>query len=275
MKSFTLGFAVILLMLAGAAFAYPSLLGPTGGANLPVAGVIGKGKIALAADYYQTSETIVNENAQTKTTSEFSNTYPMRLLYGLTENIEVGVRFDSQDLETTTLDKTVSNTSKSNSSFNTWSVFAKYLLPVEPFGFAIAPGAVYSDIADTEQTFWQLFLVGSRVLYDNSARGTVLRGSLGANYTREDSGSAAKNPSAFRGYLDLDLTLANKLNITGEYQTKDTDLDVDPLTTLVVRYPLSNVISVELGTTNAGRGGLKMSSEHNLFAGVNCTFGGQ
>lgn len=86
----------IAVALACAVQAYPTLTGPTGLATLPTAAVAPAGQLQLAADYYDT---------------EIESTIPVRVLYGIGDNFEIGATYVSFEL-------------------NGWGINGKWLTPL-------------------------------------------------------------------------------------------------------------------------------------------------
>lgn len=107
-KLFVLGIAIA---LASAVYAFPTLLGPTGGVAVPDSAVATGVSVAVQAlpDGADIPQTFVK--------------------YGLLENLEVGAGYSDF--------AGVGNTM--------WSIDAKYILPIDLAGIKLAAGAVYAD----------------------------------------------------------------------------------------------------------------------------------
>jgi len=252
-KVLTFGVAVALVAAAGAVMAYPSLLGPTGGANLPTAKVVNQGTLAAAYDYFMNDMDLGGG-------VQLEETHAIRLLYGLTESAEVGLTYNKQD---------VTGAGPGIDNFDNWGLNAKYNFAVEGVEFEPAVGAVYQDYSDADGTVFQLYAVGSK-LFSMGEGGTSFRGSLGVNWTKVDFG-AGYDVDAFRPYINLDFGFANGLTLTGEFQFKNSDIDDDPLMSLTLRYPISESFNVQLGTSNAVRG-VAGGPDQCLTLGINWNY---
>ncbi len=251
----TVGVAVALVAAAGAAMAYPSLLGPTGGTNLPTAKIAKQGTLNFAYDLYANEVTWGNDKV--------GNTSAFRLLYGLSDKAEVGFTYNNEDYSY------FDGAAWHSSSFDNWGLNAKVNFAQEGSDLEPAAGVVYQDYNDADTTVTQLYLVGSK-LFRPGEGGTSFRGSLGVNWTKVDFG-AGGDTDALRPYINLDFGFSNGLTLTGEYQLKNDDIDDDALMSLVLRYPISKGLNVQVGTSNAFRG-IAGGPDQNLTFGVNWNY---
>lgn len=231
-KLLVLGMAVA---LASAAFAYPTLTGPTGLATVPTAAVAPAGELTLAADWFDT---------------EVDETIPIRVLYGVGENFEIGAGYFLQN------------------DNDAWGVNAKYLTPLTLGGFAWALGAQYIDFTDADVTATQAYFAGTRgFAISEDGAGPALAGTLGVNWTQLSNGV---DEDAFRFFAGLELGFENGLSIAAEYQTEDDDIETDPVFSAVVRYPFTPALSAQVGITN---GPIVGGDDSNIFAGLSYAFG--
>jgi len=229
----------IALALVCAVQAYPTLAGPTGLATLPTAAVAPTGQLGLAADFYNTDP---------------DSTIPLRLVYGVGPNFELGALYAIQSNE------------------NAWSVNAKYKLPVAVGPAAVAIGALYFDSSDLDEKGEQIYAVGTMTLAEASAAMPGLSGSLGLNWTRDDISGFSED--ATRVFAGLDAAFANKLSVAAEFQTKSDKVEGDALWSVVARYPFTEVLTGQVGMTNAfGPIPLFGTGDQNIFAGVSYAFG--
>lgn len=196
-----LSLGLVLGIAAVSAYAYPTLAGPTGYGVLPTADVVGSGVWNIAADYYDSSD----------------STVPIRVVYGIGPNFEVGVSYRSGDQFVGTVDGDgliidengfeqgfapfVSDISISDM----WGINGKYRIPTAFGGFCWSLGAQYLQgdidtnglVADPFENVWsfsgsagdyqatQVYFVGTRNFTPNACPGeTVFRGTLGFNWTR-------------------------------------------------------------------------------------------
>ena len=248
-KVLTLGLAVALVAAAGAAMAYPSLLGPTGGTNLPTAKVVKQGTLAVAYDYFANDMTVAG--------LDMDATSAFRLLYGVTDKAELGITYNTQEVSLVG--------GGPSTDFDNWGLNDKYNFAAEDADFEPAAGVVYQDYNDADFSVTQLYLVGSK-LFRAGEGGTSFRGSLGVNWTKVNF-SGAGDTDAFRPYINLDFGFSNGLTLTGELQLKDSDIDDDPLTSLVLRYPFSKGLAAQLGISNEFRG-VAGGPDHSLTFGI-------
>ena len=235
-KLFTLGIA---LAFACAAYAYPTLTGPTGLANLPTAGIVGAGGFNVAVDYYD---------------MDGEEAIPIRLLYGLNDTVELGASYWMQD------------------GVDAFMLNAKWVTPLTLLDMPWALGLQYADF-DFDGTATQFYFVGTRPLLEGDDTMPAINGTFGVNWTMYEEDDALDDEDAFRFFLGFDATFANNLMLALEYQTKSSDLDEDALWSLLARYPFTETITGQIGYTN-GFGGVIGLDDSNLFAGVNFAWGG-
>jgi len=250
--------------IAGACWAYPSLLGPTGGANLPVASVIGQKQWSAALDYVGGFSI---QDQEVGGTFDFSNTIALRALYGVAPNAEVGVTYNNADIDFTDPIEPANNQSSDLSGVG---LNAKYLWPDIVANMPVAAGIVYQNLGDTTVT--QLYGVGTRLFSAGSSSAPAIRGTLGANWTNVKYDAS---DDAIRPFIDVDIAFASGLNITAEYQLKSSKLgDESPVSTLAARYPLNADKSLigQIGLTNA-KFGVLGTEKHTMVLGVNYLFG--
>jgi hypothetical protein len=235
---------VALIIAAGAAFAYPSLVGPTGGANLPVANVAAEGQWSIAVDYFNQSS------------DGLGAAMPVRVLYGIGNNFEVGAMYTFQDGDFVSLD--------------VWGLNAKYLTPLTFGGFNWSVGALYEKFNDFDFSAIQGYFVGTRVLSEGTESSPAVRGTVGINWTQVDAtfDEVSEKTDAFRPFLDLDVAFKGGANVTAEYQFENDDFDSKALASLVVRYPFTPNWSAQIGLSNAFRG-ISGGDDYDLLVGVN------
>ncbi|HEX2951764.1 MAG TPA: hypothetical protein VHV83_19690 [Armatimonadota bacterium] len=269
----------LLALSTASLWAYPSLLGPTGGANLPVASVVGQGKFNVAFDAQ-----IVD-----KSTGD-GNAYNTRVLLGLSKNVEVGANYVSQSV----LDEY--GNSYDDITNDTFGANFKLLLTNSNTA-NLAIGTVYQgNIDDDNFSSVEVYGVVSAVLGNgNNSSLPGIRGSVGVNWTQvngytyytyyypsgyTDSYAVEDSWSAIRPFASLDIAFpmsnGRAIRIMGEYQMKGSDLPEDieskPLISLVLRIPFSDYFSAEIGTSNAYRG-VTGGDKQNIFVGANLALG--
>lgn len=252
-KMLILGIAAAMALAATSAYAYSSLAGMTGNGVLPTAAVAPAGTWNVAVDYYNSKKVDIGG-----ATVDAKASFPIRVLYGVMDNLEVGAGYTSWKF--------------AGQSANTWNVNAKYVLPFDGLaGFALAAGARYgsTDVkaAGKNLNITDLYLAGTRS-FDLS--GFALDTTVGVNWEKQ---SDLADADGFRFFLGLGTTLVNKLSLAAEFQTKDSDLDSKALWSVVARYPFTDMFSGEVGYSNYFNNGFAGNGKSNFFVGVNATFG--
>jgi hypothetical protein len=233
-KLLSLGIAAALMAIATAAYAYPTLYGPTGLAVTPTAAIQPMGQFNIAVDYANTDP---------------DETIPVRVLYGIGESFEVGATyFEAED--------------------NAWDINGKWLTPLTLGGFDWALGAVYVDMdAGSAQN---LYFTGTRALTEGDDTMPALAGTIGLDYIKTDP-DAANGTSKVRIMAGLDAMFANNICASLEYRTEGSGIDAEAGKTIAVRYAFTDALSGQLGFSNTF--GLIAGDDMELFAGVNYAFG--
>lgn len=243
-KMLILGIAVA--MAATSAFAaYPTLAGMSGNGVLPTAAVASAGQWNVALDYYNSKKASIGA-----ATADAKASYPIRVLYGVMDGLEVGAGYTMWKI--------------ADQDANTWNINAKYALPFDGLaGFALAAGARYgsTDIkaAGVKANITDLYLVGTRA-FDLS--GFALDTTIGVNWEKQ---GGDLDQDGLRLFLGLGTTLANKLSLAAEFQTKNSDLDSKSLFDVVARYPFTDMISGEIGYGNYFNNGFVGNGKSNFF----------
>ena len=241
--------------------AYPSLLGPTGSAELPNVATVDRSAFDAAVDYFTNGE------------GTLDNSFIGRVNYGIAENTEIGVAYTLQDVEFTPTEGVSTSATVTSYSFNNWNVNAKRTMAINE-RFTAGLGVVYQAWNDLlpgdSRNFLQVYgAVGAALPIAGIPE---IQGTIGLNYTRGDVNSAAD--SAIRGFIGLSSAVTEKLTLAVDFQTEDTYFDDQPLSSIVARYQINNRLKAEAGLSNAMLG-MCGSSDHNLFVGVSMGFGGQ
>jgi hypothetical protein len=220
--------------------AYPTLAGPTGLATIPTAAIAPAGQLVLAADWYNTDPDSI---------------IPIRLVYGIGENFEVGALYSLL------------------SDANTWGINAKYKLPVTLGPAGVALGAQYFDNSDVDEKVIQVYGAATMALAEATDTMPGFSGTLGVNWTQDDFLGSTED--GFRFNVGVEAAFANTLDLAAEYQTKNDDFGEDAIWSIVARYPFTEALSGEIGYTNAGLLNQPVfgDNEHNFFAGIAYAFG--
>lgn len=254
-----------LQIIAGSCWAYPSLLGPTGGANLPVADTAGLGRVEVGIDYIDNSGvTLVDDQGNPWNTGDSFST---RVLFGVSPDAEIGVTFNGQS---------VSNSSINNDFFDSgddasfWGVNAKYVWPHKDTDASFGVGGVFQEYSSSESTnLTQFYAVASQIIARATTSTPGIRGSLGANWTMDNNGDSTVRPFAV-----LDMAFAGGLHLSGEYQVKNYNFgDNAPISSAVARFPLDrrHTLVADIGLTNAYQG-IYGDQHHHFFIGANFIF---
>ncbi len=227
-----------LLAVSRASFAYPSLAGPTGTGVLPSAAVPQAGQLQIAADIYDDQQ-------------EGDTALPVRLVYGIGGNMEVGGGFTGADE-------------------SAWNVNGKINFPsVLAGGVTGAAGARYAEVAagDYERTAVQFYGLLSK---DFHLTGADLRGCLGLDWTDiQFDQPYSDTEDALRPFISLNVSLPNRVNVAFDYQFQNSALENDAMSSIVVRYPINKSFAGELGLTNMDLDGMTGNGGSTLFLGVN------
>lgn len=252
-KLMSLGIAAGMLVAACAAYAYPTLTGLTGNGVLPTAKAAGAGVLNVAADYYATKDDVTT----------VGTTYPLRLTYGATNEVEASVNYARFRVADTNRD--------------TWGGAVKFATPMNILGFNWSAIGQYASVKNgsVKSPIYQASVLGDRSIKLGSGI-PVINGTLGVNWISVKP-AVGEAQSAFRVFVGGNANIVEKLNLSAEVQTSGSDLaEGKNLYSAALRYPFNDMISGQIGYTNAdfANGGLTGSGDSNLFFGINLTFGG-
>jgi hypothetical protein len=215
--------AAALLGLTTIALAYPNFNATTGIIGVPNGIIQENGTFIGAADIVFIEDTLINA----------------RVVYGLTDNLEVGAVLNLGD------------------DF-AFGLSGKYRLPVTPTAGAWAIGLSFAD-TDEGGSGFQAFIVASRSLTGDMTNLDLL-GTLGATFTDFEG------TSGFRPFVGAQLMLPNDFEIGGEFELEMGDF-TESIISIVVRRQFSPTIGAEIGFTNASA--FFGTSDHDLFLGIN------
>lgn len=262
-----LGLAV---MLASATFAYPSLLGPNGGATLPTAATTAQGQFNIAVNYQFNGETMTYEYEGITETDDVSDMLNIALLYGIAPNFEVGANYNNQSVDWTATDGY--DTISGDEGMSNWGLNAKYAFNDVFAGTNVAVGGVYQSFEMNDMNVWQVYGVATKAFMEAGEGATGVSGSLGLNYTSFDRDNDENN-NATRLFAGLDVAFANNLSLLAEYQTKKSDFEDKAMTSIALRYPFTPSLTAQVAFTNSYRG-LAGAEDNDLMLGLNYAFGG-
>lgn len=258
MNKLFLSLAALLLSLSCITWGYPSLLGPSGGANQPTTAVQPRDTVAIAVDFLNSSSGDNDLNA--------GDSILTRLQFGMANDMECGLVFGTQQ-------DNMASAPAEAANYNRLGLNIKMAQPISKRANA-AVGANYMNFLDrpsgTPNAYTQLYLVAdNRINLDNDTNNKLFA-SLGVNCLIWQDGSA-KNTS-IRPFVSLKGLFPQGFSITGEYQFQDTAFDVASLTSLTARFPFNQRLSAQAGISNSSRCFFG-AKNHQLFVGANIQFG--
>lgn len=203
----------IAMLAISAAMAYPTLFNGTNGAVLqPTAAVADAGSLQVAIDSVPDAGVV-------------GTAYPIRAVYGIAENIEVGAAF-STDLD----------------GNNDWGIGGKWLTPLTLGGFAWAAGADYTDTAaDVNDTILRAYFVGDRQFTDE------LSASVGLMGTRTERNAVdGGDLTLIRPYIAAEYAFENGFSVVADYLfASDNQGQADP--SVAIRYALTESTTAQIG----------------------------
>jgi hypothetical protein len=239
----------VVVLAASVAAAVPSHFGPTGVVATPTAEVAGAGRYDVAVDYIQWD-----------TPSGNVKSWPVRLLAGVSDNIEVGVGYTRWGFHTTPL-KVVPVNVKA------------VLVPESETSPAIAFGLAYA-----KYSIWQLktttaYAVATKTIIpsdgENGDTKGTLRGSLGLMYNSYSHGATE---TATKPFVSVEYTTpSGATTLAAEYKLKEQIASVfgrDAISSYVVRHMVTPRMWAEVGLTNAWYTVSNLAVGHELFFGV-------
>lgn len=252
-----------LVTLGVSVWATPALIGFTGTSNLPTADVATPQTASIALD-------LQDNNAGT--------TKSWRLIYGLSECAEVGMafvdtqrttwagtlkyRFGVKEECATAVGALVASTSEL--TINIPPVITPTFVGATRFTGPPPPTTVILPGTTT----YQLYAVHTRQLLAQTSQQPAVTGSLGGNWTAMKSSDT--DISKFHAMASLEIR-KGRTAFVADYQTAADDMDHRPMSSIALRYALSNRVNTELGFSNAL--GVLGGNVSRLFGGVSYQFG--
>lgn len=244
-KALACGMALIVLALAGAAYAYPTLSGPSGLMIIPT-GTISPSGVEMAADW------------QSLPNNGYS--IPVRALMSVGNALEAGLVYDH--LNANAPENRILGGNLKFVGFNF-------------LGGKSALGAQYlrgRDQSDNETDYYQGYFAWTSNfdMEDDDYSNMAL--TLGANWTtaRPVDVVDSTDKSGVRYFAGLTVYLTDDLQLMGEFQSKNTQIgDQAATTSYGLRYRFNDEVSGQVGFTNSL--GIYSLDHPGVFAGLDFT----
>ena len=241
--------AAVLLFVACAGFAGPSLNGYSGAGVLPDTEIAETGRLELALDYY------LNSGNTRK------NTFPVRVNMGLAEGLEAGIGYTFQK--------------SGELDHNAFNLNAKYAMNADRGLVTAAIGGKYSNISNLA-TVTNAFLaadfdIDKYISHSNEGNITL---TLGTSWTDIDPKRSGDGRRGFRYYGAVKFE-DGPLTLGAQYQTRLRALENKALYALHAGYDLGarfNNVTAEAGFTNAGLTMLDGTGSGRLYLGLGLSF---
>jgi hypothetical protein len=244
--------AVLLVLMAAGAWAYPNLDGATGLVTVPTAEVTPANNVDFALDYQKTTDGI--------------QIFPARVSGGVTDRLELSAAY-----------------AKANGDLwdyipvnNFWDIGIKYAFMSEPknnFGLAVGGsyGKVNVDYYDSANVSKAYAVISKNLGKSLGDSKTInLKAHAGLLWAKVDQ-DYFDNGTLTRPFVGLEVCGKNKSDLALEYRWKDNQIDDKAVFSAVLRYPLGVDLQqpfwLEVGTTNGGLIGYG-AQDSKLFVGV-------
>jgi len=274
MRCWTITLLAALFLAAGSAVghAIPSLAGPTGIVSVPTAAIAPMDQLQTALTYQ--SQEMYGGGVDV-------DYWALNVLTGVAKEAELWGAYALADQDSPTVSETA----------HVWAIGGKYQLTREPEDQAsLAVGASLEKWSDsmfmyggmTDVDIVKAYIVATKDFTPltgeawewSSQGGTRMLGSVGLLYIDVDP-DIGESESLTRPFVGLEFVGAGGTTLGLEYRWKDDDLDQKAVFSAVLRHRLSPKVEVEVGTTNAGPGGLGLDDQ-DIFVrlGYNIPLGG-
>ncbi len=258
----------VIAAAGGAAYAMPSLGGPTGIVSVPNALVAPPGELQAAVSY----------QAQSMYGDVDGSYWALNVLAGVSKQAELWAAYALDDLDVP---------SGPSETAHMWAVGGKYQFTSEPKDQAALAAGIgwqgWSDLLSASSMYsgdvnvFNAYLVATKNFtpmtagkweWNNNA--TQILGSVGLMYIKVDP-DGGENESLTRPFVGVEFVGAAGTSLGLEYRWKDDTLDDKAVFSAVLSHKFSNKIEAQVGTTNAGPGGLGLSDQ-DIFVRVGYTF---
>jgi len=264
----TLSVLAVFMIAAGSsiAVAMPSLGGPTGIVSVPTAAI-------APSDQLQTALTYQSQEMYGGLVDV--DYWALNVLGGVADTAELWGAYALANQETPTDSETA----------HMWAFGGKYQFAREPEDTAsLAVGASLEKWSDTMAMYGAVtdvdvikaYIVATKDFtpmggesWEWTDGGTRTLGTLGLMYIDIDP-DAGESESLTKPFVGLEFIGAGGTTLGLEYRWKDSDIDEDAVFSAVLRHPFTPEWEVEVGTTNAGPGGIGLDDQ-DIFVRVGYT----
>jgi len=257
--------AFLVVLGSGAAFAIPSLGGPTGIVTVPTANVAPATGLQTALTY----QSFQAESLGMYGSAEDITSWAIQVLGGVSDQAELWAAYS-----------TVSN----SEDFHMWEIGGKLqLAPGTDDTTRLAVGASYGSWQDAvgplggslgmygtggDVDVLKAYIVATRDFTPmageswewSSTPTTRMLGSAGLMYISVDPEGGGSETLA-RPFVGFEFIGPEGTALGLEYRWKDSDLDAKAVFSAVLRHPFTPALSAEIGTTNAGPGGFGLDDQ--------------
>ncbi len=258
-KLWTLPLLAIFVIAAasGAAYAMPSLGGPTGIVSVPNALIAPPGQLQTALTY------------QAQEMYDADVTYwALNVLTGVSKQAELWAAYALADVDVPT---------GSADTAHLWAIGGKWQLTSEPKDQAsLAIGASWqswSDLSISDSMYSEdvsvmnAYIVATKDFtpmtganWEYGSTTTRILGSLGLMYINIDPDSS-ESDNLTRPFVGVEFIGAGGTSLGLEYRWKDSDLDDKAVFSAALTHKFGKGIEAQVGTTNAGIAGLGMDDQ--------------
>ena len=257
--------ALLMVVASGAAYAIPSLGGPTGIVTVPNALVAPVGQLQTALTYQ--SQTYASEMYDGSVDATY---WALNLLTGISDEAELWAAYAIADQDSPTESETA----------NMWAIGGKYQIAGEPEDQAalaiggsweswsdsvLAGGGETSGVGDFD--VFKAYIVATKDFtpmtgesWEWTDGGTRMLGSAGLMYLKV-SPDEASSLSLTRPFVGVEFVGVGGTAFGLEYRWKDTDIDMQAVFSAVLRHRFSPAVEAEIGTTNAGPSGIGLDDQ--------------
>jgi len=257
--------AVAIAAGSGAVFAMPSLGGPTGIVSVPNALIAPTGQLETALTYQS------QQYASSMYGGDVDATYwALNVLAGVSEEAELWAAYALVDQDMPTDSETA----------KMWALGGKYQFTKEPEDQAsLAVGASWEGWSDSvlaggssmygvgDFDIFKAYIVATKDFtpmtgesWEWTEGGVHMLGSVGLMYVKV-SPDEGDSQSLSRPFLGLEFVGAKATSLGLEYRWKDDDIDMKSVFSAVLTYRFTPQIAAQIGTTNAGPGGIGLDDQ--------------